>query len=391
MHFNTILGLAALWGSAASTLPSIRGALYFEDNNPNGTDVISLKVGWDGLLSSPVRTPTAGLGQYALLFGNVPATDTTLSSDSVFVSGDKLFVVNTGSNTLSYFRIPANNPTHPVLVGTPGKVFGDFPNTVTYSPRHNLACVAATGMNNPGITCFDVTPSGLVVKGQNLPLPIHQTTPPDGPQNTTSDIVFNPSESALFVTIKSEPDPTKGTQPGWFLAYSVHPGGVVSTTPVVSRPPELHGQFSMSFLGRDSRAVVSDLTFGASIVDISPSLVVTEEIIVNTPNEQLACWTVYDPSHDSIYVMDGGMDNITVVNPGSGEVRYQLEGVSGSNGVFDAKQDRDFLYTLLGIQKIAVYNLTGSPAVKPTLLQVLDLSSLGNRRGWEGLALFIEE
>ncbi len=308
-------------------------------------------------------------------------SDTTFSSDSVLVSGDKLFVVNTGSATVSYFKIPANDPTHPVLVGTPGKVYGDFPNTVAYSPLHNMACAAATG-KKAGVTCFDVTITGLVVKGGNLSLPLQQTTPPVGPGNTTGDIVFNPSQNAFFVTIKVL------TSPGWIFGFRVSPSGVVSTNPVISRPSALVGQFSMTFLGSDSRAVISDVTFGASIVEVSPSLSVTEEVMTIISTTSIACWTVYDPMHDSIYVMGAGLDNVTVLDPASGAIRYQPAGVSGSEGVFDAKQNGNFLYTLLGIAKLAVYSLAGSPAVEPKLLQVLDLPSLGSRQGWEGLALY---
>lgn len=194
--------------------------------------------------------------------------------------------------------------------------------------------------------------------------------------------MFNPSQSAFFVTIKVL------SGQGTILAYHVSADGTISDKPVVSHPTNLIGAFSMTFLGSDSRAVISDLTYGASIVDVSASLTVTEEKMIKIPKETAACWTVYDPAHDSIYVMDAGNDNITVVDPAAGVVRYQLDGPPNAEGAFDAKQDRNFLYNLLGVTKVAVYSLTGSPATKPKLIQLLDLSSLGNRQGWEGLALY---
>lgn len=46
-----------------------------------------------------------------------------------------LFTVNAGSNTLVMFRIDPADPYHPMMVGGPIDTMGEFPNSVTYSPR----------------------------------------------------------------------------------------------------------------------------------------------------------------------------------------------------------------------------------------------------------------
>ncbi len=50
---------------------------------------------------------------------------------------------------------------------------------------------------------------------------LNQASPPVGPPSTVSDIVFNPSSTALFVTVKGD-----GTNPGSVYAYPVAGGEV---------------------------------------------------------------------------------------------------------------------------------------------------------------------
>lgn len=242
----------------------------------------------------------------------------------------------------------------------------------------------ATGAE-AGVTCFDVTPTGLHPVGERIPLPpIRQTTPPNGPGDTASDIVFNPSQTGLFVTIKSN----STAHPGYIYVFPVKADGSLAK-PVVSRPPELNHDFSLSFLD-DSRAVISDITFGASIVDIGPDFKVTNKVKVTIPGQMASCWTVYAPEYNAIYVMDAGTPNITVLDPATGDIRYMLDGPSDGEGAYDAIRSGQFLYNLLGTAAIAVYDLSGSKGPSgrvPKLVQTLDLSSLGSRQGWQGLAV----
>jgi hypothetical protein len=41
-------------------------ALYYLDNEAAGATIVSLKIGQDGTLSDPVRTPTGGKGMFGL-------------------------------------------------------------------------------------------------------------------------------------------------------------------------------------------------------------------------------------------------------------------------------------------------------------------------------------
>lgn len=287
------------------------------------------------------------------------------------------------------FRIPTENPWQPVLVGNPVPTFGSFPNSVAYSPNLRLACVVTTG-SGAGITCYSVDPElGLHVKGEAIPLDvIKQTTPPNGPGGTASDIVFNPSQTALFVTIKSNTT----TTPGFVYAFPIDPatGQPAVNYVVISQPASIFHDFSLTFLD-DCRAVVSDTVAGAALWDINPALQVSTRNVITVPGNKASCWTVYAEEMDSIYIMDAGNSNITEVDPSSGNVRFQFAGPAHGNGAFDAIRGKNYLYNLQGVASIAVYDLfdTGYPRYKePKLIQEFDLSLLGSRQGYQGLAIY---
>src|SRR3569833_544718 len=348
-----LTGLATASPAAVGAHPKMHGgrrsALYFQDNNPDGTTIISLNIDLEtGLNSNPVRTPTGGDGLLAIKNGTNPPTgklcyssspcqplceqasmprcksssdvivaDTTFSQDIVFASDTSIFTANTGSGTISHMVIDPSDPQHPKAAGAPGLVEGGFPNSVAYSPRHELLCAVSSGAG-ASVTCFGPGPDGgLERRGAAIRLPvIQQTTPPHGPDGTASDIVINPAQTAAFVTVKSNTT----AAPGFIYVFPVAPaaGGraaaLAGDRAVVSRPPELNHDFSLTFLS-DARAVISDTTFGAALLHIAPDLSVTTEVATRIPGAKAACWTVYAPEFEAIYVKDGANPNVTVLDP----------------------------------------------------------------------------
>lgn len=64
-------------------------AAYILDNDPAGASVISLKIDMDdGLLSSPVRTSTGGIGLYGKNAMGNAGPDSLFSQDAVVVEQD---------------------------------------------------------------------------------------------------------------------------------------------------------------------------------------------------------------------------------------------------------------------------------------------------------------
>lgn len=298
------------------------------------------------------------------------------------VSYPYLLTVNPGSNDVSLFSI-SEDPLKPHLISSPVSSGGEFPNTVAYSPTLKLACVANTGAK-AGVQCYSVSPSGLKPSGEFKPITagLNQTSPPLGPPNTVSDIVFNPSSTALFVTVKGD-----GMGAGYIYAYPIqHHGGKasVSAEARVSRPAELALEFSLTFLS-DRRAFVTDPSLGGAFLDISCDHAVKVSKVANITGQAASCWSQYSKERDSVYVFDGGVADITVYGAESMELKPKISSAAAAMGKFDSVVAGDFLYTLDAADSITVYSLAGD---EPATVQTLDLTAFGKRQLFQGLAYY---
>jgi hypothetical protein len=216
---------------------------------------------------------------------------------------------------------------------------------------------------------------------------VNQTTPPGGPILTASDIVFNPSSTGLFVSTKGAPPSSAGANPtlGSIYAWPVV-GDKVSTTATISQPSGVILNFSLTFLGSDDSILLTDAAGVAYILSVSSGLQVTVKDTVALPSEEgLACWGVYVPELTSAYVITASNTNITVVSPSTGSVNGTITLPASDVGVFDSASDRTYLYSLTNVPSIAVVDLAADP---PKMLQNLDLSAIGARKGWQGLAIY---
>lgn len=300
------------------------------------------------------------------------------SQSSIIVNGNLLFTVNAGSNTLAAFHIPKDDPVHPILLGKPADTVGTTPSTVAYSPKNKIACVANTG-TNPGVQCFTVSrKNGLEPTGSLKPLPVQgQTNPITGPPNTVSDILFNPSETALFVTIKGD-----GTTDGYVYAYKVV-DGTVSEEAVVSRPVNLPVAFGMSFYSDDTAVIVTP-AYGAAFVSITENLNVATEYNITIPGQVATCWSVASADTGSVYLLDAGVANITSLNTETKAIKDTLPGYRMGMGNFDGIIAGSKLYVLQAAPAIATFDLE-DPSYGP---EVTDLSGLGVRASWIGMAAY---
>ncbi|KAH7259236.1 uncharacterized protein BKA55DRAFT_673580 [Fusarium redolens] len=353
-------------------------ALYFLDSDPQGASVVSFNIAKDGSLGRPQRTSTSGKGLIGNNMNGPVQMDPLFSQGSIVVSGNRLFTVNAGSNTLAAFHIPKENPAHPVLLGEPVGTVGTVPNTVAYSPKNKLACVANTG-TKPGVQCFTVSScDGLKPQGNLKPLPVfNQTSPPTGPPNTVSNILFNPSETALFVTIKGN-----GMESGFVYAYKVE-NGRVSEEAVKSQPKNLPVAFGMGFISKHS-AVISTPAYGAAFVSIAEDLTVSIKTNITVPKQIATCWTATSADSGSVYLLDVAVPDVATLNAETMTIGRTLPGYAAGKGNFDAIISGSKLYALQAAPAIAVFDLKHS-SYGP---KVIDLSGLGNRASWTGMAFY---
>ncbi|KAJ4859022.1 hypothetical protein T069G_07289 [Trichoderma breve] len=384
--------LTAMTASAAAS--SGQRVLYIQDNDPTGNSIVSIKVSQNGSLSGGVKTSTGGNGYPVLI---VP------SQDSVVVSGNYLFTVNSGSNTLSLFNINPWDPLHPKLIGKPAPTLGHVPVSVTYSEKLKTACVVNGGLDLAGVTCFSVDPKkGLQPLGpMRTILQTKDFTPPPAgtpPTILTGDIRFNPSSTGVFTTAANE---TGG--PGVLYAYPVVSGSV-STTPVVTKFDNVVNPFSLNFLNSDSQLFMTNPhneSPGAALLTISPSLAVTETKIVTIPHQNASCWAAYAPIYDTIFVMDAAAAVVSTVDISKESVVSQFDFQSANFGPTDTLVDRNFLYFItepfnddfsafLASPQVLVYDITSvSKGKNPQLIQSFDIfKAVGSFPDIMGLAIY---
>ena len=287
------------------------------------------------------------------------------------------------------FRINAQLPTAIKPVGQPVDTLGEFPMSVAYSSKLKTACVVNGGAK-AGVSCFTADHAkGLTPIGPLRPFRAYnQTTPPSGPPLTTSDIEFNPSSTAVFVTVKGDGMATPPKQ-GYIYAWPVQKG-TVSMKPAISRPPGLLVDFSIDFLGCDTSALITDPAFGASIVSITyPSLEVTEARHVSVSNQAAICWGAYSRRFNSAYLIDAGNPNITSLDPVSGSIKGAIRYDPQVMGGFDTAIDRTSMYVLGADSSVVVIDLAGSNHGKePVQKQHFSLAAQGVAGHWQGMAIY---
>jgi hypothetical protein len=236
-----------------------------------------------------------------------------------------------------------------------------------------------------GVSCYSTDHAkGLEPLGGLRPIPLGQATPPVGPPGTVSDLVFNPSSTALIAIIKGN-----GKDPGFIYAYPVRHDSSISTTPIISRPAGLLVDFSISFLEDDSRAIITDPTYGASIMHISENFEFSVATKIPIAGEAAVCWSVYSQRFNTIYVFDVGVSNITIIDPWTGAIKGTIAQAASDKGSVDAAIDKEYLYSLKSGPFINVIDNDGlDHGVTPKQIQSFDLSSLGSRQGFVGLAIY---
>ncbi|KIJ47082.1 hypothetical protein M422DRAFT_249398 [Sphaerobolus stellatus SS14] len=126
---SLLAGLPTLLANPDPSIP-VAGAAYF----------ISSEIGFDGKLTVKSATSAGGLGS-VVIFTAGPQPDPLSSQASVTVSGNFLYSVNAGSNTLAAFEINPKSPTHLQRIGKPLNTGGEFPISVAVSKKTGLICV----------------------------------------------------------------------------------------------------------------------------------------------------------------------------------------------------------------------------------------------------------
>lgn len=229
------------------------------------------------------------------------------------------------------------------------------------------ACVL-NGGSVGGVTCFNADPQTGLKAEDKMPRSIsqalNQTTPPAGPFATASDIQFNPSSSALLVTVKG--DPTTG-KAGYVYAWPVVKG-LVGRTPVISQPKDAFVDFSISFLGSDYDFLMSDPAIGALIIGMNSNLELTTLQPLNITYQKAICWSYYAPFLQAVFLIDAAEGFVTAVSSVDGSILYKIP--YAGTGAIDPVISGTSLYVVDQSNSIFRIDFTGFKKGKtPTQVQ----------------------
>ena len=153
-----------------------------------------------------------------------------------------------------------------------------------------------------GVRCFSVDKThGLqTLAGTTRLLNVNQTTPPLGPTNATSDIIFSEDGSKLIVTVKGT-----FTIAGFLATWDVNPNDS-SLSPnytIINPLSDAIFPFQMKPILGTNHVLNVDAGFGFAIYDFSHGDQVTATAYNVTPNGAV-CWLSHSLKTQNYYITD---------------------------------------------------------------------------------------
>ncbi|KAF3763381.1 hypothetical protein M406DRAFT_230663, partial [Cryphonectria parasitica EP155] len=376
-------------------------AIYVLDNQAKNA-VIAVPVGADGFLDTAAgsTTLTGGAGASAInaATNESAGPDALFSQSALAVSGNTLFAVNPGSNSLSMFTIDPRDATKLTLLGQPVPLPGDFPNTVAVSAQNKLACVGLTGAS-AGISCVSFDASSGCSEADDLrALDLGQTTPPVGPTNTVSQVFFSADESTLFATVKGNP---AVNNTGFLASYAITSnntaGPSVAATGQQSSPPNTAMLFGAATIpGSTTSLFIADPSFGAAVIGVQQqeSTKGTGQTVLSTsaeavvPGQKAICWLTISPATGTAFLADGGLDRLVEVSPGNATILGEIDlSANGDPGLIDIGAAGVFLYALSPGNGTTDAAVTVVSTKTMSQVQHADLSGLGGSKSAQGIAI----
>ena len=239
--------------------------------------------------------------------------------------------------------ISDSDPTDLTLVSEPISVPGDFPNSVAVSTKHKLVCVSATGAST-GVSCGPFTEEGLGPLDELRPIELNQSTPPAGPGNTITQVLFSEDESALYTIVKG--NPTANTT-GFISVYPVE-NGSVSREETRSSPEGTDILFGTNVVPGTNNLVIADSSFGAAVVSVDPQTNEASTLARTEIDGQSAtCWVDYSERTGTAFLTDALVSRLVEIDVNNGSILSTTElPDSDVLGLTDLQAVGDFVYAL---------------------------------------------
>lgn len=441
--FSLALGALTLCAQAAS-IPGNKAsaaqssgakAVYFMTNSDKNS-IIAVSVGSNGLLSKAANTASGGKGAIGIdgSTNSSAATDGLFSQSSLSIAQNViqfhnvrtminfwrifvlliffqcLFIVNSGSNSVSMFNIDKNDPTKLSMVGKPVQVPGEFPNTVAASNKHKLVCVGMTGAM-AGVSCASFDAQRGVGKMDGLrKFDLKQSNPPVGPTNTVSQVFWSADENTLFATVKGDP---AQNNIGFLSAFSVQ--NLAAKRPQKnSKAQQKHKQhcqgprlakkeirssmdgtavlFGTLPIPKTSDLFATDASFGGAILSTDKAGQGKVKSKQAVDGQKATCWVTISAATGTAFVTDVGAPRLVEMSITDATIIGEVDASStGASGMIDLKASGNFVYALApgtaNNSQILVMDVRGGSKTAK-VAQKFDVSSFGGGASSQGMAIF---
>ncbi|KAI9064800.1 hypothetical protein FKP32DRAFT_1569191 [Trametes sanguinea] len=285
-----------------------QGAIYFMTNEPDENVIMSASINPDGTLSLVNAVAAGGRGLHGI--ASPPGPDGLFAQGGLQVStkGEVLATVNPGSNTVSLFSINPKQPTDISPLGDPVSSEGEFPMSLAFNSDGSRLCVLNGGAV-ASVNCFTVDKTlGLVAIPNSLrAIPLNQTTPPNGPPGTASQITFNHDESKLIASFKGLP-PAVGFLAFWDISSD---GSLSSDFTRMDTLPAGSLTFSLTPIPGKNAFLSTDPGVGFTVFDLDDP---SKSSVIPIPGQGATCWSTFSPKTGNFFLDDVGTGTVTEVH-----------------------------------------------------------------------------
>jgi len=293
------------------------------------------------------------------------------------------------------FAIDPKDATKLTMVGKPVAVTGEFPNTVAASQKNKLVCVGSTGAK-AGVSCSSFSAQGMEAMDNLRAFDLKQSTPPTGPLNTVSQVLFSGDENTLFTAVKG--DPTKNNT-GFLASFAVSGARkhardqnvkkTVSKCGSRSSPAGTAVLFGSSIIPGSTDLFVTDASFGAAVLSIgSNAASVKGKAAID--GQKATCWVAISPATNTAFVTDVGTNRMVEMSVTDASIIGQIDlSANGDPGLIDLKAAGNFVYALSPGNGTTQAAVTVVDATSKKQVQHLQLEGMGAGKNAQGMAIFL--
>lgn len=275
------------------------GAVYQINNDPDDNRVLIYKILPNGTLSFSSSVSTSGRGT------RVRDTDPFFGQGSVNVFNQSLFVVNAGSNSVTMFSINPQDPTQ-ITLQTTASTHGDYPVSIAVNSRY---VAVLNGGTRSGFRVFTWNPNGTLtpISDRIISLNPPQSTPPMGPPNTMSEIMFSSDDKSIIAAYKG----ASPSQPGVILSYAIN-NGTVAQNPTKNMLQGHYLPFSMVPIS-DTGLLVTDASSGVDSLSYDSTTGKTK-LLGSVAISGAVCWSAYSSKTGNYYVIGAVSGDVSEIS-----------------------------------------------------------------------------